>query len=285
MLVSLPLLSVAIACGAPTPSDPVATVSVQANRSAVPLGGPLELSIEFVTAPELEPIDQDYRVLVHFLANDGEMMWAADHDPVIQTTEWKPGQTIAYTRRVHIPMYPYIGDAIVAVGLYSTTTGSRLALSADDLGQQAYRGTVVTIQAQQESSWLMYEEGWHDRESAADGDRQWRWTEGRATLTFRNPRSDAVLFLELDGRPDLFETPQRVTIRLGDEAVRELVVDTTVPQFYEIPLEADRFGTADTSTVAIDVDPTFVPAEIPRGSPEDQRSLGVRVSYAFLEPR
>ena len=285
MLAALPSLLIAIACGNAPPGDPVATVTVQANRSTVPLGGPLELSIQFVASPTLDSIDEDYRVLVHFLDSEGEMMWASDHDPVTPTTQWQPGQAISYTRRIYVPMYPYVGDSVVAVGLYSTTTGTRLALSGEDLGQQAYRGTVVAIQPQQESSWLVYEDGWHDDESDQDANRRWRWTDGRATLAFRNPQSDAVLFLELDGRPDLFESPQRATIRLGDATVEELMIDSTAPQFYEIGIQAEQFGASPTATIEIDVDPTFVPADVPGGTPDDQRTLGVRVSYAFIEPR
>ena len=283
-IAALALVLSAIGCGVPE-GDPVATVSVQPSRSTVPLGGPLELSIRFEASDVLEPIDHDYRVLVHFLDTDGEMMWAADHDPVTPTTEWQPSQTIEYTHRIYIPMYPYVGDAVVAVGLYSTTTGTRLTLSAEDLGQRAYRTAVVAIQPQAESSWLMYEDGWHDDEGDQGMNQHWRWTADRASLAFRNPQSDAVLFLELDGRPDLFETPQRAAIRLGDVTVRELLIDSMVPQFYEVPLVAEQFGDADTASLEIAVDQTFVPAEVLEGSAEDQRSLGVRVYYAFLEPR
>ena len=94
-----------------------------------------------------------------------------------------------------------------------------------------------------------------------------------------------MLFLELGGRPNFFETPQRATIRLGGTTVRELVIDSVGPQFYEIPLEASQFGTAATASLEIGVDQTFVPADLPFGSAGDQRNLGVLVSYIFLEPR
>ena len=284
VLAALLLALVLMACNSPMLSDPVATVSLEVNRLTVPLGGPLEMSIRFVTVQTLEPLDEDYRVMVHFLDVNGEMMWAADHYPVTPTSQWQAGQTVAYTRRVHVPMYPYIGDATVAVGLYSTTTGVRLSLFGDDLGQRTYRGTVVSLKPQQESSWLMYEDGWYDDEFDPGSNKHWRWTKDSATMAFRNPYSEAVLFLEVDGRPDFFDTPQRVALRLGEETVKELVIESRSPQFYRIPLQTDQLGDADTVRLEIKVDQTFVPAEVPGGFPSDRRSLGVRVFYAFLEP-
>ena len=135
--VLLTLLLTTIACGGPPSSDPVAAVSVRTDRSTVSIGSPLELSIQFLVSRTLETIDQNYRVMVHFLDDQGEMMWAADHAPTTPTTEWQPGQTIEYTQRIRVPMYPYVGQAVVAVGLYSATTGSRLTLSGDHISGNA----------------------------------------------------------------------------------------------------------------------------------------------------
>jgi hypothetical protein len=39
-------------------------------------------------------------------------MWTDDHTPPVPTTQWKPGQTVEYTRTVFIPIFPYVGDAV-----------------------------------------------------------------------------------------------------------------------------------------------------------------------------
>ena len=273
-----------VACGVHENSS-IAAVSVRALQSVVSLGGPLELSIRFDVSDTLEPIDHDYWVMVHFLDTDGDLMWEADHQPVTPTTEWLPGQRVEYIHRLYVPMYPYIGNAVVAVGLYSTTTGTRLNLVAEDLGQRAYHGTVVAVRPQSVGNRLLYDDGWHDIEGDPRVNQHWRWTTDRATLLFRNPRSDAVLFLALDGRPDLFDTPQRAAIRLGDETVQEIVIDSIVPRFHEVSLTADQFGDDETLRMEFVIDRTFVPSEAPGNSSIDQRRLGIRVSYAFLESR
>ena len=274
-----------VSCGDTGSDDPVATVTVRLDRAVVPLGGPVNLAVQFVVAPTLEVLAEDYRVMVHFLDPNGEMMWAADHDPVPPTSQWRPGQTISYTHRLRIPMYPYIGDAVVAVGLYSATTGRRLTLAGEDLGQRAYRGTSVTLEPQPESSFLMYQEGWHDDEFNQDSNERWRWTTERASLSFRNSGSDAVLYLEFDGRADLFDPPQRVVIRLGDTVVHESTVDSEERHFHEVMLSADQMGQSETVTLFLEVDRTFVPSAIPGAPSGDDRNLGVRVFYTFLEPQ
>ena len=149
-------------------------------------------------------------------------MWESDHDPPIPTSAWQSGQTISYTHRAVVPMYPYIGEVTVAVGLYSTTTGQRLLLAGEDRGQRAYRGTVLNLEPQAESSFLLYEEGWHQEEYDPDSSLQWRWTSEHASLSFRNPRSDAVLFLQVDGRPDLVDGPQQITLAAGGLILHEV---------------------------------------------------------------
>ena len=110
---------------------PVATPSVTFDRDNVALGSPLEATYRFSVAPTAPAFAEDYRVFVHFLDADEELMWAADHDPAVPTSQWKPGQTISYTRQMLLPVHPYIGEASVAIGLYSPTTPDRLPLAGE----------------------------------------------------------------------------------------------------------------------------------------------------------
>ena len=274
-----------MACGSGVSGDPVAAVTLQLDRKVVPLGGPITLAVQFVVSPELEPLNEDLRVMVHFLDANGDMMWAADHEPSVPTSQWQPGQTVSYTRRERVPMYPYVGDAVVAVGLYSPATGERWALTGDPLGQRAYSATSLSLEPQSESSLVYYQDGWYSDEADPETKVMWRWTTERASLSFRNPGSDAVLYLELAGRPDLFETPQRMEVRIGDQVVSEVRLDSPESQFHKIPLSVGQFGDADSVTLDLFVDQTFVPASVPGGSSADLRNLGVRVFYAFLEPQ
>jgi len=284
-LLTIGVSAAIVGCGAIVPDDQVASVTVQLDRSVVPLGGPVTMAFQFVVSPELQPMNEDFRVMVHFLDSNGQMMWADDHEPSTPTSQWQPGQTVSYTRQARVPMYPYIGEAVVAVGLYSPATGERLPLAGDPLGRLTYRATSLSIEPQSESSFVMYQSGWYSDEVEPESDLRWRWTTERASLSFLNPGSDAVLYLELDGRPDLFETPQHVELRVGDQTVYEVRLDSDQIEFHEIPIDAGLFGDARTVTLDLHVDQTFVPTSIPGAPSEDERNLGVRVFYAFLGPR
>ena len=93
------------ACAAPP--APVATPTLGMDRSAVPLGGPLELTIRFDAAPDLAPIAENFRVLLHFLDPEGALLWADDHELPRPLAHWQPGERVEFTRRAVVPMYPY----------------------------------------------------------------------------------------------------------------------------------------------------------------------------------
>ena len=279
----IPVITLAgAACGDEPPAS--ATVSVGLNRASVPLGGPIELDFRFDVSPALTAIADDCRVMLHFLDDNDDLMWADDHDLPIPTTEWRPGQTIEYSRRSTVPMYPYLGEATLAVGLYSVTTGERLVLAGDDIGQRAYRVASLALEPQAESSFLMYEDGWHQAEFDRGGTRQWRWSTDRATISFRNPDSDATLYLQVEGRQDLFETPQQMAIVIDDVTLYEFPLEGEGPSYVEIELSAASFGDSPTVNLELRVDQAFVPAEVD-GATGDDRVLGARIYYAFLEPR
>ena len=121
-------VSVAGCSGADT-APPVATVAFTASESRVPLGSPVDLTYRFDVAPGVK-IDGDYKVFVHIVRDDGETMWSDDHEPSVPTSQWKPGQTIQYTRTRFVPVTPYLGEVGVDIGLYRDQ--ERLPLQTSD---------------------------------------------------------------------------------------------------------------------------------------------------------
>src|SRR5690242_17957535 len=85
------------------PAPPVATPSVTLNHDRAPLGSPLDITYKFVVAPDAK-FDEDYRVMVHVVDTDEEMIWNDDHNPPTPTKQWKPGDTIEYTRTIFVPI-------------------------------------------------------------------------------------------------------------------------------------------------------------------------------------
>lgn len=271
-------------CGLADTASPVATPAVGLNRARVPLGGPLELTYRFTVAQDAGLFTDDYLVFVHFLDADGELMFTDDHAPPQSTTTWQPGQQISYDRRMVVPVYPYIGEVTVALGLYSPTAGDRLPLAGEHLGQRSYEVATLEMAPQSESGFLMYDDGWHAAESAPEvPDREWRWTTGQATLSFRNPQTDSTLYLEVVGRPELLESPQILTLSIGDTPIETIVLGSAEPSYHIVPVSGANLGGADTAILTLRVDPSFVPSEVTDGANNDGRELGMQVFYAFLE--
>ncbi len=273
------LVTLASCGGTSDDTPPVATPSLTLNRTNVPIGSPVKLTYKFVVAPNAT-FDRDYWVFVHVLDPTGEQLWNDDHLPVPATSTWKPGQTIEYTRTVFVPNYPYIGEASVRLGVYDRESGVRLTLSAQEVSRKEYLVGKFQLQPQSENIFLIYKDGWHPVEVAADdAASEWQWTKQTATISFKNPRKDATFYLEYDARIDLFTPPQQVAIRLGDQPLATFSADSRERKLLTFPIAAAQFGDGDMVDLVLDVDKTFGPTA------GDSRQLGIRVFHAFIESK
>lgn len=287
VVVAVAALAVTAACSKRAADEPaLATPAITVNHARAALGSPIEITYQFVVAAGAPKVDQRYRVFVHFLDSSGELMWTDDHEPPVPTTDWVAGKTIAYTRTVFVPIYPYVGEATVRLGLYSDAQRRRVVLAGEDNGQRAYKVGTLTLLPQSENVFLIYKDGWHPAEVASDNAAvEWQWTKREGLISFRNPRRDAMLFLHLDGRPDLAGRSQTVTVTLAGQVLESFDLASRDEAIRKIPVAAAQFGGADMVDLRLTVDPTFVPAQVPASGSADQRELGVRVFHAFIEPR
>jgi hypothetical protein len=277
-------------CSSRDSAPPVATVSFVSSKPRIALGSPVDFTYRFDVAPGTALTD-NYRVFVHIVdAYGNPMPWTDDHDPEVPTSQWKPGQTIQYTRTLFVPVYPYLGTATIEVGLYKDT--QRLPLQGPDPADRgdatrSYKVGTVEFLPQNENIFLGYSSGWHPAESAPDNPSiQWQWTQKSAVLTIhRNPKRDVTLFLDFDARTDLFpDRPQEVTILAGDQVVEKFPADNNSARLRRIAISAAQLGPKDTAELRIEVDRTFVPARLAAGG-RDNRELGLRVYHVFVENR
>ena len=264
---------------------PVATPSFSANQTRIPLGSPVEVTYKFVVADPLPAkITEDFRVFVHFLDADNERLWTDDHDPPIPTTQWKPGQTIEYTRTMFVPIVPYEGATKVLMGLYSNASDSRLPLAGTVHDRRSYIVGNLDLLKRTEGIFVMFKEGWHAAETPPDNAAvEWQWTRKQATLSVRNPKKDVTLYLHLDS-PGLFPEPQQVTVTLGDQTIDTFVLEPKKELIRKPIITAAQLGTADVVDLRISVDKSYVPAVITNGANRDPRELGVRVFHAYVRP-
>jgi hypothetical protein len=217
--------------------------------------------------------------------SDDQLVFTFDHDPPVATSQWKPGQTIAYSRTEFIPIYPYVGDASVELGLYSAATQKRLPLAGEDVGQHAYRVARFQIQPQTENVFMIFKDGWHPAETAEQNAKvEWQWTKKTATLAFKNPKRETTLYLDVDNPGGVFNDPQQVRVSVRGKDVGTVAVTPGRGELHKLSIPVAVLGDEEMVEVQLEVDKTFVPAQVPAANSKDGRELGVRVFHAFVEP-
>jgi hypothetical protein len=268
------------ACSSKEPNDPpVATPALTLPRDQIAIGSPVKLTYKFQVAPDAK-FDGDYWVFVHMLNPDGEQMWTDDHMPPKPTSQWKPGETIEYSRTVFVPNYPYLGEATARLGIYSQQTGKRLALSATEASRREYVVAKFRLLPASENILLVDKDGWHPAEVAAeDPSSEWKWTGKRAVISFRNPKKDATFYIEFDARPDQFTPPQQIAIRVADQVIGTFAADSKNRRLLTFPITAAQFGQNEMAEMVLEADRTFKPGGA------DTRELGIRVFHTFVEPK
>lgn len=280
VLVCLLLVAAGGCSRKPSAEPPVATPTVTLNKDKPAIGSPLKITYKFEVLPNAR-IESDYMVFVHVMDPEGEKLWQDDHQPSVPTSRWQPGQVVEYTRTVFVPNYPYIGEAVIRMGLYNPATGKRLSLSAPEVARQEYKAKTFTLLPQSENIFLIYRDGWHAQEiDPNDPSSEWQWTKKHAAISFRNPKRDATLYLEYDARVDLFTPPQQVTITVGGQPVATFAADSRVRTLKTFPITAAQLGNVDMAEIGLDVDRVFTP-----GAGADTRELGIRVFHVFVEPK
>jgi hypothetical protein len=283
-LAALALL--AAACGGSQDNAPESgSVAVQLARPRVALGSPVDMTYRFTLAPGAAAIG-NRKVFVHFLDADDEQMWTDDHDPPTPTSAWTPGQTVEYTRTMFVPVYPYVGQAKVVVGLYDPASGERVRFSGTERGGRAYEVAQVELLPQTENVFLIYKDGWHSVESAQDNSLvEWQWMRKEATLSFRNPRRDSVLYLQADNPVKSANAATSLEVRIGDQVIATVPVRGDEAPVHRLPLTAAQLGAADMVELKLVTDKTLVPALEQGSGSSDSRELGARVFHAFVQPQ
>ena len=267
-------------------TSPIASLSVSVSPLEGEVGSPLDMTYTWVVAPNAPSRAADVWVFVHFLDADGERMWTDDHQPPTPVNEWKPGSTIRYTRTTFVPRYQYLGQADVAVGLYSRDSGERFPLSgAEDTGLRSYRVARFDMRPKTDKPFVVFSNGWYDPEGTPDaGGSEWRWSKSVGTLSFRNPKRDVLLFLDAD-EPLQLPEPRSAEVHLGSAVIDSFALTANQRELRRVNIAASQLGHDDTVEITIAVDRTFVPKALPQLASADSRELGIRVFHAYVRPQ
>jgi len=275
------------ACGRTQQTEtPLVTPTVTLARSDAAIGMPIEMTYRFVVSATAPRFTEDDTVFVHFLDADGEMMWTDDHDPSVPTTQWKPGQTIEYSRTMFVPKFPYSGETSVVVGLYSPRSGARVPMEGQTKGQREYQVASFNLHPQTDNLYVVFKDGWHETEVAEEATGlEWQWSKKTATLAFRNPMRDVLFYFLCDQPVKVLGAPQQVELRIGPNVIDSFALAPGPKELRKVNLTGAQLGNGETVEVTVSVDRTFVPASTTQLKSTDSRELGIRVFRAYVQAK
>jgi hypothetical protein len=272
------------ACRRRQPAEVNAIVpSVTLNRSRAPLGSAVEITYTWNLEPSAKKLTQDYRALVHFLDTHNVMLFEDDHVPVPPATQWEPGKSYSYTRTKFIPIYPYVGDVEIRMGLYPASgRGERVALKGEDTGMREFKAAKMELLPQTENIFLVYKEGWHSPEASPQNPSAERtWTKRDALVSFKNPKQDVVIYLEADTNYKAFDAPPVLTVAVANKAGLVVPIQDSEVFLKKIRVKGADLGNDEWVDLRLAMNQSFVP-KLKGVNPTDDRELGLLVYHLYV---
>jgi hypothetical protein len=254
----------------------------EVNRSRAPLGSALEITYTWQVEPTAKKLTQDHRAFVHFVDSHGVMLFEDDHTPVPPVTAWEPGKSYSYTRTKFIPVYPYVGDVDVRVGLSPVGKGERVMLKGEDAGLREFKVAKIELLPQTENIFLVYKEGWHNPESSPQNPSLERtWTKKDALVSFKNPKKDVIVYLEADTNSKAFDAPPVLTLAVNNKTGVTIPIPNSEVFTRKVRIKAADLGQEEWVDLRLSMNQSFVP-KLKGVNTQDDRELGVMVYHLYV---
>jgi hypothetical protein len=254
----------------------------EVNRPRAPLGSAVEETYTWQLEPSAKKLGQDHRAFVHFLDSHKVLLFDDDHVPVPPPSSWEAGKTYTYTRTKFIPIYPYVGDVDVRVGLQPVGRGERVALKGNDAGLREYSVGKMELLPQTENIFLVYKDGWHNPESSAQNPSLERtWTKKDALVSFKNPKKDIIVYLEADTNYKAFDRPPVLTVAVGGKSGFVVPIENSEVFLKKIRVKAADLGDQEWVDLRLSMNQSFVP-KVKGVNATDDRELGLMVYHLYV---
>jgi hypothetical protein len=256
--------------------------SFSANRSQVPLGSAIETKLTWTLEPTATKPAQDYRAFVQLLDSSNVVLFADSYVPATPASAWEPGKAYSDKRTMFIPVYPYVGEVKVVMGLDPISgRGGRMGLKGEDVGLRAYKVAQLELLPQTDNIFLVYKEGWHSPEaSAANPSLERTWTKKDALISFKNPKKDVVIYLEADTNFKAFKQPPVLLVGVAGKAGLKIPIESSEVFLKRIRVKAEHLGSDEWTDLRLSLNESFVPKAL--GINQDERELGVLVYHLFI---
>jgi hypothetical protein len=254
------------------------------NRTRAPLGSAIEVTYTWTLDPDAKKLGQDYRALVHFLDTNEVILFEDDHAPVPPPSSWEPGKSYSYTRTKFVPVYPYVGEVEVRMGLYPHPgRGERPALKGEDKGLREYKVATMELLPQTENIFPVWKEGWHSPEVLPENPTVERtWSKKEGFLSFKNPKRDVILYLEADTCVKCFPQPPVLTVAVGSKVGLVIPIEGAKVFLKKIKVKAEDLGTDEWVDLRLSMNQSFIPKLLTPPLNNDDRELGLMVYHLWV---
>lgn len=275
----------AAGCGGEDVSRAVAASVTLDIPDSIPLGAPFDIGYTWTPRDDFQAPGDDYKIFVHFVDPDGNIVAQDDHYPPLPTTQWTVGQPVSYRHWVYPDpdLRPDYFD--VYVGMYDDE--GQVATVHEGRFQNRPLVSSVIVRADDQGGVPVYLEGFEERETSLTTDdvfhRQWQWMRRTGTVAFGNPHGPATLHLRALSPVDYLEGgAQQVTIRAGEQVIATFEATDSSPYLMRFDVPGNGLGDGEWVDFTIEVDKIFVPAQVEEGS-DDIRELGLQVFWLYLQ--
>jgi len=261
LVVAVVTLLAVTACGSKTDTaPPVAKPVVTFSKTRVPQGSPVEIKFRFEVARQ--------RRVSGRTTGCSSTSWTRTRADVDRRPQ-SSGSDVPVEARAGCRVHAHVVHSRVPVR-GSVARDRRIvrarhqrtpATCGGSPGPARVPGRHASAAAQFDGVLVVFKDGWHPAEAAPDNPAaEWQWTRKESTLSFRNPRQNATLFLHYDGQPAMVDSPQTVSVQLHGEVVDTFQVTSPREEIRRIRLKAAQFGNDDLVEIRLVLDKTFVPA-------------------------
>lgn len=255
-------------------------LEIETTAEEIAPGEPLRVRYSWRPGASFETPDRDLLVFLHVLDEEGEIVMQGDHSPPVPTSQWKAGEPVEYERWLYLPIDLSAAEIDLVAGIYEADT--RYAILHDGARTSTALVAELPVTPRDIAALPVPVEGWYAMATEEDT-RPFHWTRGRAVVLFRNPGGPAILHLSGQGVVNLAGGSQRVVVRVEGQVVDRLEITDQHRFTRRYELADEVLGDRDQVRVTLRIVPTFVPARVQPGSPDD-RELGIRVYTLFLAP-
>lgn len=247
-------------------------------------GQPVDIGYVWTPGAEFQPPADDYKVFLHVVDPDGNIIEQDDHYPPVPTSQWTSGEPVTYSRWLYPTSQAEVDYLDFYVGIYDDD--GQVGVRWDGAWENRPEVRRVDIREDDSRGIPVYVEGFHENEVDAEHPSiRWTWMQRRGVVAFGNPRGPAILHLR--GHSPVDETggkPQTVRILVDGEELTTLEISDSTPWLERIEVPAEAVGSGDWVEVTLEVDSFFVPAHVDPAS-ADTRELGLQIFGLYLAPR